>query len=168
MSKSIVTSLLTLGFAVCAGATAIAGPSVFAGLSLPTGDMGDGWKPGFHAGAAYAYPVTPMGAIGVRGAFNRLGVEDNPLVADGHLNMIEVLGIGKLTLPSGPYFVAGLGLTNWKATLDDEEGASETDFTAAGGVGYTLVKLQLEAMYHNIATEGSSSAYITVSAGLAF
>ncbi len=160
--------LLTLTLAGAVSASALAGPSIFAGVSLPTGDLADGFKTGLHAGAAFTQPVTPMGSIGVRGAFNRFAAEDILVADDGHLNMIELLGIGKLTLPAGPYFVAGLGLTNWKVTLDDWSGDSETDFTVAAGVGYTLVKLQLEAMYHNISTEGESSAYITASAGLAF
>ena len=97
---------------------------------------------------------------------------------DGNVIMVEVLGVGKIATPAGLFFVAGLGLTaskvsfdlaeDYSGIFDDADPETETDFTAVGGVGFSVLPLEVTALYHNISTEDESTAYITVSAGIGF
>ncbi len=161
----VMVFVLVAGFAT----PSLAGPSVFAGLSLPTSDLADGWKMGFHGGAQYLYPVTPMGSIGIRGAYNRFSPDEvGGVEPDGHLSMLEVLAVGQLSLVAGPRFIAGLGMTRTDAEVGALEFEAETDFTAVAGVGMGFAAFELTALYHNVATEGTAASYFTLSAGLGF
>jgi len=158
-------------FVVISGLAAplLAGPSIFAGVSVPTSDLADWWKLGFHGGAQYLYPVTPLGSIGVRGTYNRLAADEvNGISYDGHFNMLEVLAVGQLSLAAGPHFLAGLGMTRWDGVFGPTDIEAKTDFTAVAGVGMTFTMLDVTALYHNIATDVESSSYFTLSAGLGF
>lgn len=152
----------------------LAGPSIFAGVSAPTGDLGDQWKIGYHGGVQYVYPVTPLGSIGIRGAYNRFSPDEVAgATPDGHLNMIEVLAVGQISLVAGPRFIAGLGLTRFDRELSNGElGGTETvaesDFTAVAGVGMSYVAFEVTALYHSVASEGNASNYVTLSVGLGF
>ncbi|MHB8079641.1 MAG: hypothetical protein ACYDIE_10345 [Candidatus Krumholzibacteriia bacterium] len=147
----------------------LAGPSIFAGVSVPTGDFADGWKVGLHGGAQYLYPVTPLGAIGIRGAYNRFSPDSVlGVTPDGHLNMLELLAVGQLSLVAGPHFLAGVGLTRSDATVGAIDFDAQTDFTAVAGLGMSFAMLDVTALYHNVATDVNSTSYITVSAGLGF
>jgi len=147
----------------------LAGPSIFAGVSAPMGDLGDWWKIGYHGGAQYLYPVTPLGSVGIRGTYNRFSPSEVEGVAyDGHLNMLEVLAVGQISLVAGPRFIAGLGLTRYDGEFGPTEISAETDFTAVAGVGMSFVAFEVTALYHSVASEGNSSNYATLSAGLGF
>lgn len=147
----------------------LAGPSIFAGASLPTGDFGDNWKVGYHGGAQYLYPVTPLGSIGVRGTYNRFSPESLAgLSVDGHLNMIEALAVGQISLVAGPRFLAGVGFTRYDGEVNATHLDAQTDFAAMAGVGMSFVMFEVDALYHNVASDGGSSSYFTLSAGLGF
>lgn len=180
-SRRILLSVCALAICLIGVQTeAVAGPGLFAGVSLPTGDFGDAYKLGFHGGAEFTYPVTPLASIGVRGAFNRFAFDTAAWGegVDGNVIMVEVLGVGKIATPAGLFFVAGLGLTaskvsfdlaeDYSGIFDDADPETETDFTAVGGAGFSVLPFEVTALYHNISTEGESTAYITVSAGIGF
>ncbi len=142
---------------------ASAGPGVFAGASIPVGDVGNVWKTGYHLGAQYSYPLTPMASVGLLGAYHRLA----PDTGDGHANLVEVLAVGKLHPPLGFFVLGGIGFTHSSTTVGTVSG-SGTDFTAAAGLGFALMPLEITGLYHNVSTSGSSSSFITVSAGVGF
>ena len=147
----------------------LAGPSIFAGVSAPMGDSGELWKIGYHGGAQYLYPVTPLGSVGIRGAYNRFSPDEvGGATPDGHLNMIEVLALGQISLVAGPRFIAGLGLTRSEGELGVDEIEAESNFTAVAGVGMSFVAFEVTALYHSVASEGNASNYVTLSAGLGF
>jgi hypothetical protein len=147
----------------------LAGPSIFAGVSAPMGDLGDRWKIGYHGGAQYLCPVTPLGSIGIRGAYNRFSPDEvGGVTPDGHLNMVEVLAVGQISLVAGPRFIAGLGLTRYDGESGVAEIKAESDFTAMAGVGMSFVAFEVTALYHSVASEGNASNYVTLSAGLGF
>ena len=147
-------------------AAALAGPSIFAGVSVPVGEFGNSTKLGFHGGAGYAFDVSPLASLGLRAAYNRFTPEAAGLA--GHLNMIEGLAVGRLTLPIGPSIIAGVGATNLKFTGAGVSRDGVTKFTTAAGVGYGVMLFEVIAMYHSVATDGGSTGYATVSAGLNF
>jgi len=172
LPRRLAFSLLVLAVCLFGGwRHAEAGPGLFAGATLPVGGFGDLWKAGFHAGAEYAYPVTPMAGVGLWGAYHRLPTE---IAGLGHANMVEVLAIGKLTPPAGFFLMGGLGFTHLKTTFDVSPlpagvgTESATAFTAAGGVGFSVAVLRVTALYHNMSKSGSSKSFVTVSAGVGF
>jgi opacity protein-like surface antigen len=74
-----------------------------------------------------------------------------------------------------PYFVAGLGMYNGKAQITPPGGpevsASETDFGLRGGMGLNMMLspkmgIGLQADFNDVMTEGSSTQFIGLSAGL--
>jgi hypothetical protein len=156
-----VLFLMTFG----ASSVAWAGASAFAGMAMPTGNFGDAASSGYYVGGAYALPVTPVASVGVRGAYNRFSWDNE---VDGNFNSVEALAFGKLTAPSGPFGLVGLGLANSEATMGDLESDRETDLAVAVGGGYSLTKLEVTAMYHTISAENSSINYFTLSAGVGF
>lgn len=154
---------------ICQAAPLLAGPGIFAGLSAPVSDFNDGWKIGYHGGAQFLYPVTPLGSIGVRAAYNRFSPDAVAGVTpDGHLNMLEALAVGQLSLVAGPRFLAGIGLTRSDGKLGELDFDAQTDFTVVAGLGMGFSMLELTALYHNVATDVTSTSYVTVSAGLGF
>jgi hypothetical protein len=156
-----VVSLLTLG----ASAPAMAGGSVFAGVSLPAGDFGDVAKTSYQVGASYGVPVAPMASVGAWAAYNRFSWSEG---IEGNFNSVELLAYGRFSAPVGPFGMVGLGMSNSKATVASFESDRQTDFTWAIGGGYAMTMFELTAMYHSIATEGSSTNYLTFTAGIGF
>jgi hypothetical protein len=147
----------------------LAGPSIFAGASLPINDLGDRWALGYHGGGQYLYPVTPLGSIGVRAAYNRLSpAEVGGVTPDGNLNMLEVLAIGKLSLVAGPRFIAGLGVTRTDGEWGGSDMEAQSDLTVVAGVGMGFAVFEVTALYHSVSSEGESANYVTLSAGLGF
>ncbi len=172
MSKRKNLSLLAgVCILCCAGAVpALAGGSAFVGLSAPTGDFGDAANISYHLGGAYDMPVAPMLSAGVRAAYNRWGWEND---VDGNFNAIEALAYGKISTPAGPFGMLGFGLSSSKAEISvpgfpTVESDRQTDFTWALGGGYHFMMVEMTALYHSISTEGTSSNYFTISAGVDF
>jgi hypothetical protein len=142
-----------------------AGASAFAGMAMPTGNFGDAASSGYYLGGSYSMPVAPLASVGVRGAYNRFSWDND---VDGNFNSLEALAFGKISSPTGPFGMVGLGLSNSEAVMGDIEGSRQTDFAMAVGGGYSLTKVEVMAMYHTINTEGESVNYFTLSAGLGF
>jgi hypothetical protein len=172
MSKRKYLSLLA-GICIlscAAAAPAMAGGSVFAGLSAPTGDFGDVANVSYHFGGAVGFPMAPMFSVGVRAAYNRWGWENN---VDGNFNAIEALAYGKVSAPAGPFGMVGLGLSSTKGEislpgLPTQESDRQTDFAWALGGGYSIMMVEMTALYHSISTDGGSTNYFTISAGVGF
>jgi hypothetical protein len=142
-----------------------ANATAFAGMALPTGDFGDAASTGYFVGGEYWMPVAPTTSVGVRGAYNRFGWDED---VDGNFNALEAMAIGKISSPAGPFGMVGMGLSSSKAEVGDMETDRQTDFAWAVGGGYNLTKVQLTALWHSIATEGESTNWITFSAGFGF
>ncbi len=161
--------LMTLGavglLSLVASAPAVAGGSVFAGLSLPSGDFSDVAKTSYQIGASYGFPVAPMASIGAWGAYNHFSWEEG---IDGNFNSIELLAFGRVSAPIGPFGMMGLGFSNSKATIATFESDRETDFTWAIGGGYKMAVLELTGLYHSIRTDGSPTNYFSLTAGIGF
>jgi len=156
-----VVGLLSLG----ASAPVMAGGSVFAGISLPAGEFSDVAKTSYQVGASYGIPVAPMASVGAWAAYNRFSWDEG---IEGNFNSVELLAYGRFSAPIGPFGMVGLGMSNSKASVASFESDRQTDFTWAVGGGYKMTMLELTGMYHSIATEGSSTNYLTLTAGIGF
>ncbi len=141
---------------------ALAGGSVFGGMSLPLGDFNDAAKTGYHLGASIEKSLVPKFDVGGRAAYNFWTAE---AVDNLRLNSLEILVFGKVSVPGGPFVLAGAGLSNTGGSFYDER---NTDVSYAFGGGYSLVKAEFTLLYHSINTDPESTNYITASIGLRF
>jgi hypothetical protein len=157
--------LLSIGLS----APAMAGGSVFAGVSMPTGDFADAAKMSYQFGASYGIPVAPMVNIGAMAAYNRFSWEEG---VEGNFNSIELLAFGRFSAPVGPFGMVGLGMSNYAVNIEiaglSIPSDRESDFTWAIGGGYKFTMVEFTGLYHNISTEGGSTNYFTLTAGLGF
>jgi hypothetical protein len=191
-----MTRLLKLGFLLAAlaalpivDAAAQVRGVVGVGLAVPVGDFADETGGAAQAGGGTALAGVewlPAGnAFGLRldGAYNRFCTslcDEDAGDRDVRYRFLNANLNGILEFPVGadvsihPYFVAGVGLYNYKLVGDDVPagGESETDFGLNGGVGltYQLDRFGIfgEARVHNVFTEGSDVQYIPVMVGARF
>lgn len=161
--KLLGTLVAACLIACLTSAPALAGLGGFAGLSHPTGDLGDQAKMGYHLGGYFTNPLLPTVSIGGRLAYNHHGWEDT----GGNFKTYELLAIGKVSLPMvGPFGMIGFGLSSSKATIDEQDLDRETDFTYAIGGGYKMTLLEFTLLYHSISADEGTSSYWTLSAGI--
>ncbi len=151
--------------------------TLLAGFTLPSSDFDDIATTGYHFGIGYGIqlgaplPGSPAFGVKLRAAYNRNGLEED---VDGHIAMLEALGLGQLTLPGGLFFEAGFGITNLDGEIANIALDSETDFCWAFGAGYRLPKLELEFLYHSVSVDDEGLGtdigwnYMTASVGLRF
>ena len=156
------------------------GVSVQAGIALPTGDFGDGYDMGFGGRGVFMYYLNQNMAItGTAGYFTWSGKDD----FDATFSSIPVMAGIRYFMGQGnfkPYVSGQLGMyfssfeytVNWfgtETTFDD----SGSDFGIALGGGFLMpigktMNLDVSAEYDIIFTEGSSTSYLGILAGLAF
>jgi hypothetical protein len=149
------------------------------GGTLPIGDFGDGFDTGFHIGALgeFARPTWP---VTIRGeiTYHRHGASD----FDGNASILSfipnvVFPLGDPAATARPYLIGGLGLHRVSIDLDFDipgvdDSASDTEFGFNVGGGFTFnlsgFETFVEARFHSIFTEGSSTNFIPLSFGFKF
>ncbi len=157
--------LATLCLLACsASVPAQAGLIGFGGLNLPTGSFNDDGKTGWGLGAGYDFPLVPLTAIGVAGAYNTFGLEH----ADGNFNAFQLMATGRLTIPGGIFGQLGLGFASWKLSIEGLDSSRSTDFTWQIGGGWKIALIELMLMYNQISTDDSSSNWFMLGAGVHF
>lgn len=130
------------------------------------------------------YKVTPNVEIIVSGFYNTfaLDIPDGVNATGGDFSTIEVMANLKYILGKGaskfkPYIIGGAGMASVKVSQLDTAGAmatpevSETDFTYNLGAGAEIsvsptAAIFVEGFYTSVATEGETSAYVPIRAGL--
>ncbi|MCZ7602416.1 MAG: hypothetical protein C4543_07740 [Ignavibacteriales bacterium] len=159
------------------------GVSVQGGIALPTGDFGDGYDMGFGGRGMFMYYLNQNMAItGTAGFFTWSGKDD----FDATFTTIPVMAGIKYFMGKGdfkPYVSGQLGMyfSSFEYTVDfgpffggeqtvDDSGS---DFGIALGGGFLMplgktMNLDVSAEYDIIFTEGSSTSYLGILAGLAF
>lgn len=157
------------------------GISVQAGVFLPTGDFGDGAGTGFGGTGTFLYDVSPMFQVTGSVGYAKWGPkEDLPSGYDYSLSTVPVLVGGRYSFGKDnfmPYVLAELGLHFLSSTVEDpffgKRSDSSTKFGFAPGVGFVYkfnpkVGLDVNVKYDIISTEGSSTTYVGVNAGVSF
>ena len=150
-----------------------------AGIAIPTGDFGDGFDMGFGGQGNFAYHINPM--LDVTASVGYLTWSGKE--ADYTFSSVPVLAgvryyFGKDKFK--PYVAGELGMHFTTVETPSYEylgvtydGGSSSDSYFGFGVGagflYKMgpnLDLDVNAKYNSISTEGSSSSYISVMAGV--
>ncbi len=156
------------------------------GATVPTGDLGDGVKTGYHAmlSLGFSPPALPVG-VRIDGAFNQFAAKGAG-AGDIGLRVLSLtanatFGIPMTMSPISPYIIGGLGMYNNDVTglpSGSPDIKSETDLGFNVGIGtkFALAGFGtfVEARYHYISGDkapdgsGGSASYIPLSFGIMF
>jgi hypothetical protein len=176
---AVATFILAFSIAGAASAgTALQTIGVNAGVTLPTGDLSNVASTGFFGGGTYTYHLNEQWGLGGDINYHSFGKKDTGY---GSFHMIQYGVHGKYFFPMkdakmSPYAKVGFGIYSLSYDLPSQTilgytvgggtyTASKTGFSV--GVGSTM-KLNdksswgVEALYHMVQTEGSSSSMATV------
>lgn len=156
-----------------------------AGIGMPTGDLSDGWKMGFHGTGRVGFEVAPKIDILAGLDYHLFPIDDmgDASVDGGTLSTLNIGGDAKLNLgtpemSANPFLLGGFGMAIYTIsdlTYDDPglgtvtvSFSSETDLFIEIGGGVEFNQFFLEGRYVNIFSEGSSISYIPFSLGVKF
>lgn len=151
--------------------------SATGGASVPAGDFGNAFGPGYGVGASGAFYVMPNMALGATLAYNSYAADDSWQAAgfnDVSMSIVEVTGNIKYMLmpgPVSPYAKAAFGMFHSKASVDGVSG-STNDMGIGGGVGAQMriptsnIGFFAEGMAYNVFTSGSSTTYYAIRGGI--
>ncbi len=175
--KRLSTAIVAAGAALVLSASSAQAQSITLGVgggaTLPMGDFNDVAKLGWHGMANVGYGL-PSG-LGFRGEFfygqNTVDGVDGKVKLSGAMASVtyDIQSAGGIK----PYVLGGVGYH--KVQIDITGGGSGDDsaISFGGGAGLKFKagsdsNFFVEARYINISTEGGSTAYIPVSAGISF
>jgi hypothetical protein len=145
------------------------------GTSIPFGDFNTVAKTGYGLGVQGSFYVAPNIAIGGTIGYNSYGVDPayDPS-GDASMTIWEFSGQGKYLFmpgPVSPYAKASMGMYHSKASAYGMS-ASSSDLGIGGGLGAQLrlptsnIGFFGEVMANSIFTEGSSTNFYSVRAGI--
>lgn len=144
---------------------------IAAGLSVPTGDFGNGVQSGYNLGLGLeiAPPLSPFG-FRAEGAWNAFGGKSggpSARIISGTANLVYSL-IG--TPVGGPYLIGGVGIYNEHVNISGSESNNDAGFNVGGGFRFGLSGFSAfaEARYHYVNTDGGSTGFIPITFGLTF
>ena len=177
-----VAASLAASVALAGGAEAQANPISFgitAGATKAIGDFSDGVNLGYHAGALVQYngPDLPVG-IRADVVYHRFSVKDvnaNTSITAGTVNLVYSFPMdagAQIT----PYLIGGVGYYHASFSCSScgtgETSSSDNKFGVNGGAGVTIplsgFSTFIEARFHNVFTDSSSTRFIPVSVGIMF
>lgn len=141
------------------------------GVTIPTGDLADAAKTGWHGLANVGYTL-PSG-LGFRGDlfYGQNSIEDNQLVS-GNFKLAGGFGNIIYNFPSQgvrPYVIGTVGMLNTK--FEDLDGESDLVFGGGAGVRFragTDANIFAEARYLIINSDPDSQKIIPITLGISF
>ena len=154
---------------------------VSGGMSLPMGDLADGYDAGYNVtGHIYVKPATM--AFSLRGdvSYDSWKGKGSNDIVDGNLSALGFTGnglfyIGESTMAMRPYVLAGGGMYRTKSTATIgglEASNTSTDPGIQGGVGLSFAlsgfSTFLEARYVNVFGDGDSFNFVPITFGVRF
>lgn len=150
------------------------------GVSVPTGDLDNGWNLGFHGTGRIGLSVAPKLDILFGIDFHRFSLDVPPGVSGvrgGDVTTILFAGDLKIDLgapvtTTNPYLIGGIGIS--VASISDLKLSrfspistdSETNFLVEVGGGIEFAKIFIQAKFVNIFAKGSSISYIPITLGV--
>jgi len=158
------------------------------GVGIPMGDLKDSFKSGLLIAVDASHMMGTNLAIGVDGNYIKNNPNDDysaslPATSDAELKFMHYGAHAKYMLGQSnskmmPYLVGGAGLYNIKFEVTDpnpalEAKSSDTKFGVRGGLGMNMMVGQswgigVQADYNDVFTDGGSSQFVGLSAGLHF
>jgi len=173
----VLLAVLFTGFINAQGKMAV---GVQAGVAIPMGDFGDGYKMGFGGQGNFAYHINPM--LDVTGSIGYLTWSGKE--ADYSFSSVPVMVGARYAFGKGnlnPYASGELGLHFSSFSVPEVVipgfgtigggSSSSTDLGIALGVGFLYqlspkLDLDINAKFNNIFSEGSSTNFISIMAGV--
>ena len=173
----LLIAVLFTGFTNAQGKIAV---GVQGGIALPMGDFGDGYKMGFGGTGTFAYHVNPMLDVTASAGYLTWSGKD----ADFTFSSIPVLVGARYYFGQGkfhPYVAGELGMHFVSFEIPSYTipgfgtfgggSVSESYFGFGAGAGFLYqlspkLDLDVNAKFSSISSEGSSSSYINIMAGV--
>lgn len=176
MKKLLLAAVVVL-FSL--GASAQFKLGVSGGLGLPMGDFGDGYKMGFGGGVAGKYMLNEKLAVGLNIGYYSFTAKDEFGGSDVKFSAMPITGLINYYFATEgfkPYVGADLGFYSCKSKtnfmgVDFSATATKFGFAPTVGFAYGLsdkMDLDVNAKYHFISTEGSSTSFLGINVGLIF
>lgn len=180
----VVVAMLMFGFSSTSFAQIKVGAT--AGLALPMGDFGEAWKMGFGGGIEGKYFISEKLALGASLGYYAFSAKDidtdlkSEGASDPSFSIMPILAtVDYFFTAEGfkPFIGAGVGLFSMKSKVsvpffgDVETTSSELGIAPTVGFLYGIsdkLDFNVNAKYNMIFTEGSSTSYLGVNAGILF
>jgi len=171
MIKGIVKGLVLGGLALVLTATAAQaqiGWSVGAGISSPSGDLGDGVKTGFHGLGAADFKLTGA-PISIR-ADAMYNTFSNKASGGDAFNIFSISADAKYGFAPGPVSPYILGGPSWNNSSSGGNSSSKIGFNLGGGInfGMSALKLFAEVRYFSVSDNGFKTTWIPITVGIHF
>jgi hypothetical protein len=153
---------------------------VSGGLSLPIGDLGDGYEMGFNVTGHVMLRPASFTNLSFRGDvnFDRFGAKN---VDDVNFRFLGGTANAVYAFPQStpgmvrPYVLGGVGMQNSKVSVDVGSGSASNSSTdvhvqGGGGINFQLSGFTtfVEAKYVNVFGDGSSVSFIPITFGIRF
>lgn len=153
---------------------------VSGGLSLPVGDLGDGFDAGYNITGHIAYKPASFANLSFRGdvSFDRFGAKD---VDDVNYRALGVSANAVYAFPQTtpgvvrPYVLGGVGFWNSKVSassggITGSTSSSDLGIQAGAGINFQLSGFStfLEAKFVNVFGDGNSVSWIPITFGFKF
>jgi opacity protein-like surface antigen len=182
MKKFVALPLLMLLFGTAAFAQMqTTGPMWVLGLNvgygLPLGDFKDGFDGAVVAGASGCYMFTDKYGLELGGEWVKFPTKASSDVTWQFIPvMVDFVANFPMNAPVVPYLKGGLGIYFETAevkvgSLKVSESTNDFGFNLGGGVKFPIAEttaIDVGARFHNVMTEGKSTQYFTVGAGVDF
>jgi len=186
---SVFAFVVVMAFAAVASATPSVGTlEITGGYAKSSTEMAapfttDSPGGGLSVGAGYFRGIAPKTSWGVEMAYDNLGSVDWTDGTDNYTSSVSVIRVTpefrmNFGAPVGPSFFAqaGGGYYSVKAKVEDTTVSTEASasngkfgFNLGAGVGFPVgpkTKLNFQGNYHSVQTEGQSTNYLGLRAGL--
>ena len=178
--KGNVLGVMTAVLAIAASAPAAQAQNpmsfgIAAGATIPTGDLGDVVKTGFHGMATLGFSpaMVPFG-VRIDGMYNSM--EGKGDVSDAKLRVIGLTANGVWQMPgmvTSPYLIGGVGYYNSDVDIEGVDSSSDFGLNVGIGAKFNLSGFGTfaEIRYHNIFDgEGDvgNSSFIPITFGIMF
>jgi opacity protein-like surface antigen len=179
MMKRLIVGASVVALSLVAAPTAHAqvGFGVSAGLSMPTGDLGDIAKSGYSVNGLLGVTM-PMSPLGFRAEVGYNSWDGKDLLDGATLSSLSGTGNIVLQVPgmivAKPYLIAGLGAHRLKfdagGSGEDNESDTKLGWNVGGGLNFGLGTLStmIEARYVSVNTDNGSTTYVPVTFGIMF
>ena len=175
--KKLLVAVALVMFAFSANAQLKIG--VGGGVALPMGDFGDGFKMGFGGGVAGKYMLNEKLALGLNLGYYSFTAKDEAGGSDVKFSVMPITALVNYYFATEgfkPYVGADLGFYACKSKvsvlgMDVSATATKLGFAPTLGFEYGFsdkMGLDVNAKYHYITTEGSSTSYVGINLGLVF
>ena len=169
--KGIAKGLIAVGLGLVFLATpanAQINWAVGAGLSLPNGDLSNGFKSGFHGMAAGDFALTgaPI-SIRADGMFSTMKSKVSGADAFNPISVSADLKFGFAPGPVSPYILGGATWNHWSFS---GVSTSKVGYNIGGGInfGMSALKLFAEARYFSVSDNGAKVNWIPITVGIHF